>query len=399
MLKKIVFIVCLVISVNAAYLEERQWQKGESLLTFLETNDIPLSIYYDLDREDRELATEIRSDTVYQMLKNDSGELEQVLIPVGDELQLHLIKSSKTKKVSLQITPVSYQKESLSVVVDIKKSPYQDIISATNNYALANEFLNSYKKSVNFRQVKKGDKLVIFYSQRKRLGKRYGDPIVEAAMIEISKRKNYVFLYDESSYFDEKGRELEGYLLKMPLSSYKRVSSKFTHKRWHPILKRYRAHLGIDYAAKSGTHVKSAGDGTVSFIGRKGGYGKMIEVRHRSGYKTLYAHLRGYKKGLRKGAKVKKGQLIGYVGSTGISTGPHLHFGLYKNNRAINPNKVVKVAKNMVRGKKKKAFDKMVKNYKNRFEIALDERKIPIKEESFKYIVSLENSKAKLNTN
>lgn len=391
-----ILLTCIV--TNGAYLEESEWKKGESFLTFLEAHNIPLSIYYDLDREDRELATEIQSGRKFQMLKSDNGDLEQVLIPVGEELQLHLIKNQDKNKYSMQITPVSYQIQNLSAVIDIKKSPYQDIVDATNNRPLANEFVNSYKKSINFRGLKKGDRLVIFYTQRKRLGKRYGDPTIKAGMIEVRGKKNYIFLFDENRYFTDKGKEIEGYFLKMPLSYYKRVSSKFTYKRWHPILKRYRAHLGIDYAARRGTPVKAAGNGRVSFVGRKGGYGKTIKISHSGGYKTLYAHLKGYKRGIKRGKRVKKGQVIGYVGNTGMSTGPHLHFGLYKNNRAINPNKVVKVAKSILRGKERKKFLTLVKDYKNRFEIALSERKPPIKEENFSYIVLLEKH-SKTDTN
>lgn len=391
-----ILLTCIV--ANSAYLEENDWKKGESFLTFLESQNIPLSIYYDLDREDRELATEIQSGRKFQMLKSDNGDLEQVLIPIGEELQLHLIKDRDTKQYSMEIIPVSYQVEKLSVVIDIKKSPYQDIVDATNNHPLANEFVNSYKKSVDFRGLKKGDKLVVFYTQRKRLGKRYGNPTIDAGMIEVRGEKNYIFLFDENRYFTDAGKEIEGYFLKMPLSHYKRVSSKFTYKRWHPILKRYRAHLGIDYAARRGTPVKAAGNGRVSFVGRKGGYGKTITINHSSGYKTLYAHLKGYKKGIKRGKRVRKGQTIGYVGNTGMSTGPHLHFGLYKNNRAINPNKVVKIAKSILKGKERKKFLSLVKDYKNRFAIALNERKPPIKEENFNYIVLLDK-KTNLDTN
>ncbi|PID47718.1 MAG: endopeptidase [Proteobacteria bacterium] len=399
MFKKVVLFVCLLTYISAAYLEERRWEKGQSFLAFLEANSIPTSIYYQLDRQDRELTTEIRSDILYQILKNENGRIDQILIPVSEELQIHLIRDSKTEQFSFQTTPILYQNYSLSVVVEIQNNPYQDIIKATNNKSLANEFVAAYKKSVNFRHAKKGDKLAIFYSQKKRLGKRFGDPIIKAAMIEINKKKHYVFLHNDGSYFDDKGRQLEGYLLTNPLRHYKRISSRFTRKRWHPILRRYRAHLGIDYAAKSGTHVKSAGNGVVSFVGRKGGYGKTIEIRHKSGYKTLYAHLRGYKKGIKRGKRVKKGQHIGYVGSTGRSTGPHLHFGLYKNNRAINPSRVIRVAKNVVTKKQRKAFNKMVKNYKKKFKIALDESKIPVREKGFNYIVLLEQDRSRTSAN
>lgn len=399
MFKGLVLSLLLAVFMQAAYLEELKWKKGESFLSFLESNNIPLYIYYDLDAQDRELATEIMSDVKYQVLKNDDNQIEQVLIPVGEELQIHIIYDKISQKYSLHVTPVLYKEEFLSLAIDIERSPYQDIVKATNNNALAHEFMNSYKKSVNFKHIQKGDRLVIFYSQRKRLGKRFQDPKLLAAMVEVNKKPHYVFLYDENRYFNDKGHELEGYLLRLPLDSYKRISSPFTQKRWHPILKKYRAHLGIDYAAKVGTRVKAAGSGVVSYVGTKGGYGKTIEIRHKDGYKTLYAHLNGYKKGIKRGKKVKKGELIGYVGSTGMSTGPHLHFGLYKNNRAINPNKVVKITKNIIPKKEKKAFDKMVNEYKNGFKTALEKRANPPKEQNFDYVVLLNSKDEKQNAN
>ncbi|MCM4450335.1 M23 family metallopeptidase, partial [Escherichia coli] len=128
------------------------------------------------------------------------------------------------------------------------------------------------------------------------------------------------------------------------------------------ILKRYRAHLGIDYAAPTGTPVKSAGKGVVTFIGTKGGYGNVIQIKHDSGYMTLYAHLSRFAK-IKNGQKVNQGQVIAYVGSTGMSTGPHLHFGVYLNNKAINPASVVKIAKSELSGKAKENFKHIIAGY------------------------------------
>lgn len=124
--------------------------------------------------------------------------------------------------------------------------------------------------------------------------------------------------------------------------TYKRISSQFTKKRWHPVLKRYRAHLGTDFAAPRGRKIYAAGDGKVEFIGRRGGYGKTIIIRHPNGYKTLYAHQNKFRAGIKRGRYVKRGEHIGYVGSTGLSSGPHLHLGVYKNGRAVNPLKIIK---------------------------------------------------------
>lgn len=387
MLRVIFVLILSLLSLHAATLQEKHWENGETFLTFLEKNSLPLSIYYDLDREGQELATEIMADVKYQILESESGKIEQVLIPIGEEIQLQIYEDKEGYK--LTTTPISFQEESLSVTIEIKHSPYQDIIDTTNNYLLANEFIQAFKNSVNFKSLRKGDRVVIFYKKRTRLGSQYGAPKIEAAMVEVRGQKNYVFRYNQSRYYDAFGKEVEGFFLAKPVN-YRRISSSFTYKRWHPILHRYRAHLGIDYAANTGTPVRAAGDGKIIFEGRKGGYGKAIMIKHQDGYRTLYAHMRAYNKYAKRGSWVKKGQVIGYVGTTGTSTGPHLHFGLYKNNHAINPLSVVKITKSQLAGAKKKEFLKYTGKYTQDIEIALNDFAQPVKEKSFEYIVSLD---------
>jgi murein DD-endopeptidase MepM/ murein hydrolase activator NlpD len=200
-------------------------------------------------------------------------------------------------------------------------------------------------------------------------------------MAEVRGKAKYIFKKD-NRYYDQKARSLTNYLFKVPLR-YNRISSKFSLKRWHPILKKYRAHLGIDYAAPTGTKVRASADGKVIFKGRKGGYGKVIIIRHKDGLKTLYAHLSRFRAGLRVGKWVHQGNYIGNVGSTGRSTGPHLHFGLYKNNRAINPAKMVVVAKTKLRGKKRRDFIKYAKKSINKLKLAVKEQPKPIKIDTF----------------
>ena len=149
-------------------------------------------------------------------------------------------------------------------------------------------------------------------------------------------------------------------MLVRPLANA-RITSNFTLKRWHPILQRYRAHLGVDYGAPKGTPIKAAGDGTVKFVGQKSGYGRTVIISHAGGYETLYAHLNGFAKGIRGGLKVKQGTLIAYVGTSGMSTGPHLHFGLYLGGKPINPESAIKVVKN-IEDKKESAKFKAVIN-------------------------------------
>jgi murein DD-endopeptidase MepM/ murein hydrolase activator NlpD len=139
----------------------------------------------------------------------------------------------------------------------------------------------------------------------------------------------------KSDYFTPKGEALRRAFLKAPLS-YRRISSHFTLKRWHPILKYFRPHLGIDYAAPSGTPIDSIGEGTVMFAGRKDGFGNQVGIRHPNGYASYYGHMKGFGKGIRAGKHVTQGQLIGYVGMTGLATGPHLDFRISQNGKFVN---------------------------------------------------------------
>jgi len=137
-------------------------------------------------------------------------------------------------------------------------------------------------------------------------------------------------------FFDSDGRALRKAFLKAPLNFY-RITSRFTNARFHPILKRYRPHHGVDYAAPRGTAVHSIGQGTVIFKGWMNGGGNSLRIRHNGSYETSYMHLSRFARGIRRGSHIEQGQIIGYVGSTGLATGPHLDFRVYKGGTAINP--------------------------------------------------------------
>ncbi|ACM64541.1 M23 family metallopeptidase [Campylobacter lari] len=365
--------------------EELSWENGKTLLDFLQDHSIPLNLYYNLDGEDKELSAEIASGIKYQMLKDEQGELEQVLIPISDDLQIHIYKNIENKFV-LSFTPISYTKEKRTIRVAINNSAYQDVYDESGSVTLARAMVRAFKNSVNFKNVRKGDSVVLIYEQKRRLGRLFGDISIQAALANIRGKEYSVFLYKDS-YYNAQGKELENFFLTKPVK-YTRISDRFTRARYHPILKRYRAHLGIDYAAPTGTPVKSAGDGTISFVGTKGGYGKVVQVKHVSGYMTLYAHLSRFAK-IKRGQKVKQGQVIAYVGSTGMSTGPHLHFGLYLNNKAINPETIVKIPKSSLSGKNKEEFLKMAKEYENRLRSIDENYKNPPKEQNIENSMEL----------
>jgi len=151
------------------------------------------------------------------------------------------------------------------------------------------------------------------------------------------------FYYIQDSvgdYFDEEANSLRRTFLKAPLR-YSRISSRYSHSRYHPVLKIRRPHRGVDYAAAAGTPVYTIGEGVVIEKGyQKRGGGRYLKIKHNSVYTSVYMHFKGYAKGIAEGKRVKQGELIGYVGSSGLATGPHLDFRIYKNGSAVNPLKV-----------------------------------------------------------
>lgn len=339
----------------SASVESFKWSEGETYLMFLQRLGLPQSLYYDIDKEDQKITEEIRSGVEYQILHDVNGTIEQVLVPVSEELQLH-VYMQKDRSYTVEAIPIVYRAQQESMVLSIENSPYYDILKATGSKQLAQAFIAGFKNSLNFRRdLRKGDRLAMVYEQKYRLGRPYLMPKLEVAMIEMRGKQHAVYLNSDERYYDEKGAQVEGFLLARPVRNA-RISSGFTTRRYHPILKRYRAHLGIDYAAPRGTPILAAGSGRIVFAGRTRGYGNLIKIQHSNGYLTLYAHQKAFRRGIKKGKYVKQGEVIGYVGSTGLSTGPHLHFGLYKNGQAINPARVVQVTTKQLGGKDREAF-------------------------------------------
>ena len=177
--------------------------------------------------------------------------------------------------------------------------------------------------------IRVGDRFTLIFEEQFKDRKKVGEgPIIAAEFTNRDRRirsVRYVDSTGRSGYFSPDGRSMRRAFLRTPVN-FTRISSRFNLKRRHPILHKIRAHRGVDYAAPKGTAVKTSGDGKVIFAGRKGGYGRTIIVQHGSIYTTLYAHLSQFSKGIRPGKRVAQGQTIGYVGSTGLATGPHLHY-------------------------------------------------------------------------
>ncbi|MDD5159256.1 MAG: peptidoglycan DD-metalloendopeptidase family protein [Sulfuricurvum sp.] len=332
-----------------------KWQDGESFLTFLERKKLPQSIYYNLDKEDQKLTEDIPYSANCQMLVDEKHIIRQILIPVNDELQLQIYLTPKNR-YEMQVTPIVSQEYTENLYVPIQSLPYDDILKATGSKNLASEFVKMFKGKVDFRKgFKIGDPIVLIYTQKYRLGKPFSMPEVHGAMIEINGKRVTVYRHSDGRFYDEKGGQYEKFLFKIPINN-PRITSGFTKSRYHPVLHRYRAHLGVDFGARPGTPILATGDGRVCFAGSSRGYGNTIKIRHSNGLTSLYAHQKSFRSGIHNGTSVKQGEVIGYVGSSGLSSGPHLHFGMYAGSRAIDPLGVMKKKTEGFSGKERKTF-------------------------------------------
>src|SRR5690554_1758838 len=235
--------------------------------------------------------------------------------------------------------PVSLKRE--YVEGTITSSLWNTLVNAGAPVLLALKLSDIFAWQIDFFDVKEGDSFRMMYDVAYIDDTTYVDIASIEAAVFTHQGKNYNAIpFEQDSireYFDEEGNSLRKAFLKSPLDYY-RISSKFSNARYHPILKRYRPHHGIDYAAPTGTPVKSIGDGVViERAYQRNGAGNYLKVKHNSLYTTTYMHLSRFGSGIEKGTRVKQGQVIGYVGSTGLSTGPHLDFRVHKNNQPINP--------------------------------------------------------------
>ncbi|MCK9203109.1 MAG: peptidoglycan DD-metalloendopeptidase family protein [Bacteroidales bacterium] len=224
--------------------------------------------------------------------------------------------------------------------------------------------------TVDFYGLQKGDSFKVIYDELFVDNVPVGVDRIQAAVFSSGGKDFYAYYYDQpggGDYFDNAGQSLRRSFLKAPLK-FSRISSRYTASRMHPILRIARPHFGVDYAAPRGTPVVALGDGRINEMGWHGGYGRFISIRHNSTYTSTYAHLSGYAKGLKSGSMVKQGELIGYVGSSGLSTGAHLDFRVYKNGSPTNPLKLESPAANPVDPSTFEKFRKMAAAMKTRLD-------------------------------
>lgn len=250
---------------------------------------------------------------------------------------LHLDFTNDTLAAAIENLPIEVKRRSVHTVIE--SSLWNAMVSANTSPELALRLSDIFAWTVDFFGLAKGDQFFVCYDEELLDEEAIGIGKIHAARFVHGKDTigAYSFTQDSTrSYWDQQGRSLRKAFLKAPLH-FSRISSGFSYGRKHPILKIVRPHTGVDYAAPAGTPVLALGDGKVIAKGYNGGGGNTVKIRHNSVYTTGYMHLSRYGKGIQVGSFVKQGQVIGYVGSTGLATGPHLDFRVWRNGSPMNP--------------------------------------------------------------
>ncbi len=269
----------------------------------------------------------------------ETAELKTIEIKTG---KLSYVKvKPKGKKFTAANVKVKTNKQIARAGGVVSSSFYEAGDDAGIPAPVIVEMTKAFSYDVDFqRDIKPGQELEVLFEQlvSKENGEVVGHGDLKYAAFKVKGKKMEIFKFTDkqgsSGYYKPNGESVRKALLKTPVKA--RISSKFGMRK-HPILGYSKMHTGIDFAARSGTPIYAAGDGKINYAGRKGGYGNYIKIKHNNGYETAYAHMKKFAKGMRNGTRVKQGQVIGYVGSTGRSTGPHLHYEISKNGKRINP--------------------------------------------------------------
>jgi murein DD-endopeptidase MepM/ murein hydrolase activator NlpD len=303
---------------------------GDSLYTIFKRNGFPLA----------ELDAIVKAN-------DDTRQLTR-LMP-GQRLEFHFTTQSSisklvhylddTRTLHVRRNGVGYDSKFIDVPLDRHLASAAGTIDASlflagQRAGLSNkvimQLVEIFGWDVDFAlDIRKGDRFALVYEELYKDGEKLRDGNILAAVFTNQGRSTRIVRYEypdgRGAYFTPEGVSIRKAFLRSPVN-YARITSRFSLSRKHPKLHKFRAHRGVDYAASRGTPIKASGDGKVDFIGRKGGYGKTIVLRHGATYTTLYAHMSRFARGLRRGKRVSQGQTIGYIGSTGLATGPHLHY-------------------------------------------------------------------------
>ncbi len=331
----------------AAAIEPSLWESvtiksGDTLASIFSKQGISSSTTHKiatLNEQTRKLRY-IQPGEKIEMLLDENKQLRQMKY-IPDITRTLLIQRNENQAYTSKI--VNYHLDAYPVYREgrIDRSLFEAAANADIPENVIMDLVSIFGWDIDFSlDIRKGDRFGIVYEELyKDDVKIRNGRILSAEFVNDGKTYRAVYYTDpsgDSDYYSPDGKSMRKAFLRSPVE-FSRISSRFSNKRWHPVLSKWRSHKGVDYAAARGTPIRASGDGKVAFAGRKGGYGRLVVLQHGGRYTSAYGHLHRYAKGVRSGKKVKQGQIIGYVGSSGLATGPHLHYEFRVNGVHRNP--------------------------------------------------------------
>jgi len=315
--------------------------KGDTLSTLFEKVGLPATTVHEVLASDKQSKqfTKLQNGQILQFELANDGQLKQLHTKLSELETISLSKTGAGFTFNREVSKPNVRNAYVHGVINSSLS--QSAQRAGLTHTMTMDMANIFGYDIDFAQdIRKGDEFDVVYEQKVVNGKSVGTGNILSARF-TNRGKTYTAVrytnkQGNTNYYTADGNSMRKAFIRTPVD-FARISSMFSMGRKHPILNKIRAHKGVDYAAPRGTPIKATGDGKVLLAGRRGGYGNTVIIQHGDTYRTLYGHMQGFAKGVQTGGTVKQGQVIGYIGTTGLSTGPHLHYEFQVNGVHVDP--------------------------------------------------------------
>ncbi len=351
---------------TGSFWHEERIQRGDTmsaLLDRLNVNDEDINGFLQSAKDSKSLRQLIPGKIVRAQTDSE-GNLLALQYISSSETMLKVEKQAEGFKASDDAVPLEARLMMKSAIIKSSLFGATDAANIPDN--IATQIADIFSSDIDFHSdLQKGDKVTVVYESFYNKGELIKTGRVLAAeFINSGKSYRAVYFQDREGrggYYTPEGKNLRKAFLRSPLE-FSRVTSGFTNARFHPVLKEWRAHKGVDYGAPVGARVKAVADGTVAFVGKQGGYGNLLILQHQGQYSTAYGHLSAFAKGLHKGSKVNQGDVVGQVGMTGLATGPHLHYEFRVAGVQRNPLSIAMPTAFPIAAQYKADFSKMAEN-------------------------------------
>ncbi len=320
--------------VNNALVIEDKIKRNERLGDILEAYNVPAKLINEISQLSRSVfdVRKVAPNKKYTLICNsDSSKTAKALVYEPNLIDYIVFRFEDSLSVDVCHREVSVVEKTVSGI--IQSSLSQTIEESGISYELTNKFVDIFAWQVDFQRLQKGDKFKLIYEETQVEGKTISIDRITGIYFQHFGMEYYAVPFDQGNgleFFDQQGKSLRKALLKYPIE-FTRISSRFTMNRFHPVQKRWKAHLGTDFAAPVGTPIRSVGDGIVQEAQYKSNNGNYVKIKHNGMYTTQYLHMSRLASGIHAGMRIRQGETIGYVGSTGLATGPHLCYRFWKN--------------------------------------------------------------------